>query len=121
LQLKLSTSGTELNFGAQELFIQQLQDEIERLNKKLQDNSRNANSFYDGFTVESSYAKEIDDYKQKLKIASKHISQLLQDKHQLIEMSNQLKAEFSREKRKYIHKPFRFYKSNRIECFTCLK
>lgn len=32
LKLKLSTSGTQLNFGAQELFIQQLQDEIKRVN-----------------------------------------------------------------------------------------
>lgn len=39
MKLKLSTSGTQLNFGAQELFIQQLQDEIKRvsgLNQQLQ-------------------------------------------------------------------------------------
>ena len=39
LKIKLSTSGTQLNFGAQELFIQQLQDEIKRvsdLNQQLQ-------------------------------------------------------------------------------------
>lgn len=39
LKLKLSSSGTQINFGAQELFIQQLKDEIERLsgvNQQLQ-------------------------------------------------------------------------------------
>ncbi len=39
MKIKLSTSGTQLNFGAQELFIQQLQDEIKRvsgLNQQLQ-------------------------------------------------------------------------------------
>jgi hypothetical protein len=97
--LKLSTSGTELNFGAQELFIQQLQDEIDRLNKKLQ--AKNQTNFYDGSTnIESNCVREIDGLKQKLKAASKHLSQLLQDKHQLIEMSNQLKAELNREKRR---------------------
>ncbi len=95
----MSTSGTELNFGGQELFIQQLQDEIDRLNKKMQVQSQ-ANNFYNTVSIESNCLNEIDDYKQKLKAASKHISQLLQDKHQLIEMSNQLKAELNREKRK---------------------
>lgn len=43
LKLKLSSSGTQLNFGAQELFIQQLQDEIKRLsdlNQQLQIKTR---------------------------------------------------------------------------------
>lgn len=43
LKLKLSTAGTQLNFGAQELFIQQLQDEIKRLsdvNQQLQVRAR---------------------------------------------------------------------------------
>lgn len=41
--MKLSTAGTQLNFGAQELFIQQLQDEIKRLsgvNQQLQIRAR---------------------------------------------------------------------------------
>ena len=43
LKLKLSTSGTQVNFGAQELFIQQLQDELKRLsgvNQQLQIRAR---------------------------------------------------------------------------------
>jgi hypothetical protein len=99
--LKLSSSGTQINFGGQELFIQQLQDEIQRLNEKLlsQHDSSNFRSV-DGVTVnEMNYIKEVKDLKGKLKSLAKTLSQLIHEKQQLIEMSNQLRAELERTRR----------------------
>ena len=173
--MKLSTSGTQLNFGAQEIFIQQLQDEIKRLsalNQQLQIKARQqyhellrehqnsaANMKYnaiqkgkktspssnttsrsgcgeespsasfststespDDFSSHVDYnapastlnqinsKKEITSLKMKLKAAAKFISQLIQEKEHLIEMSNQLRGELNRIKckdffllRKQIH------------------
>ena len=116
LKLKLSTSGTELNFGAKELFIQQLQDEVKRLgglNSQLQVKSRqqhhqamrdrqNASQYEEvaaGPSVnELMKSKEIDGLKSKLKKAAKFISHLIQEKEHLIEMSNQLRGELNRVK-----------------------
>lgn len=95
----MSSTGTQINFGAQELFIQQLQDEIERLNKKiLSQNNINSNAIGgDGITInELNYIKEIKNLKSKLKTLAKHVSQLIQEKQQLIEMSNQLRAELDK-------------------------
>jgi len=109
LKMKLSTSGKQLNFGAQELFIQQLQDEIERLNKKLLSNlSANksaggvgGDALVGGATInEINYMKEVEALKTKLKCAAKHISQLIQEKQQLIEMSNQLRGEMQKLKQR---------------------
>ena len=158
LKMKLSTSGTQLNFGAQEIFIQQLQDEIKRLstlNQQLQikarqqyhellrehqnsaanmqhsnQNNKTNQSNHIISTLRSSYCdesstnsssttcsesiddfnshksaptlsmlnskKEIETLKTKLKTAAKFISQLIQEKEHLIEMSNQLRGELNR-------------------------
>lgn len=113
LKLKLSTSGTELNFGAKELFIQQLQDEIKRLgglNSQLQIKARqqhhqamrnHQNEYCEDDPSMPSISdimrsKEIDALKSKLKKAAKFISHLIQEKEHLIEMSNQLRGELNR-------------------------
>ena len=161
--MKLSASGTQLNFGAQEIFIQQLQDEIKRLstlNQQLQIKARqnyhellreqqnmnatiqlansktlkknhqtiNSTSFNDETTSSSSSSsndtefmhgfnkhqspqstlnelnskKEITTLKTKLKTAAKFITQLIQEKEHLIEMSNQLRGELNQIKCKEI-------------------
>lgn len=116
LKLKLSTSGTQINFGAQELFIQQLQDEIKRvsnLNKQLQIKARqqhhelmreNLSSISDKREVDSNMKivnevalkKEIDNLKSKLKTAAKFITQLVGEKERLIEISNELRGKLKR-------------------------
>lgn len=100
LKLKLSSNGTQINFGGQELFIQQLQDEIQRLNEKLINRSDNSGKV-DGVTInEIEYMKEIKSLKGKLKGLAKHLSQLIHEKQQLIEMSNQLRAELDKTRSK---------------------
>jgi len=119
LKLKLSTSGTQLNFGAQELFIQQLQDEIKRLttlNQQYQiklrqqnhlnlrnqqhtssSNDSGSSGVANGPSLnEISSNKEIENLKSKLKSAAKYIAHLIQEKEHLIEMSNQLRGELNR-------------------------
>ena len=116
--MKLSTSGTNLNFGAQELFIQQLQDEIKRLSKlnaQLQIKARQ-NHHQDMREKQNDFErinelnepsggpsindlvriKEIEGLKSKLKSAAKFISHLIHEKEHLIEMSNQLRGELNR-------------------------
>jgi len=162
--MKLSTSGTQLTFGAHEIFIQQLQDEIKRLstlNQQLQIKARqnyhellreqqnmnatiqlsnskmmkknhtvaqSSSSFNDESNSPSSSSssssndndyinrpssssqstlnelnnkKEITNLKGKLKQAAKFISQLIQEKEHLIEMSNQLRGELNQIKCKF--------------------
>ena len=120
LKLKLSQSGTHLNFGAQELFIQQLQDEIKRLGqlnsqlliksrqqhhesmRELQDKeSTNNTQKSDPLLNELVIKKEIISLKSKLKSAAKFISHLIQEKEHLIEMSNKLRGELNRIKCKF--------------------
>ena len=109
--MKLSTHGTQLNFGAQELFIQQLQDEIGRLNKVNQQLIIKMRQLQHQIMREkqSSIEKDedsdfVDDYKEadklkaKLKSAAKFITNLIQEKEHLIEMSNKLRGELNRMK-----------------------
>ena len=99
--MKLSSSGTQINFGGQELFIQQLQDEIQRLNEKLINKSDRDGGKVDGVTVtEIGYVNEIKSLKGKLKSLAKHLSQLIHEKQQLIEMSNQLRGELEKSRSK---------------------
>jgi hypothetical protein len=165
--MKLSTSGTQLNFGAQEIFIQQLQDEIKRLstlNQQLQikarqnyhellreqqnmnatiqlanskilkknnqtidstssndettsSSSSNETEFMHGFNKDQSTQltlnelnskKEITTLKTKLKTAAKFITQLIQEKEHLIEMSNQLRGELNQIKCEEIYFSVKF-------------
>ncbi len=118
LKMKLSTSGTQVNFGAQELFIQQLQDEIKRLSKvnsQLQmktrqshhqalRNKQEAGEFKEEIGEKKELLsfddlvklKENEELRLKLKSAAKFISHLIHEKEHLIEMSNQLRGELNR-------------------------
>lgn len=128
LKLKLSSNGTQLNFGAQELFIQQLKDEIKRLsslNQQLQIKARQQHhqmlrnhqeNTESGLEIKENLKsnddpslsinkitnnKDIELLKQKLKSAAKYITHLIQEKEHLIEMSNQLRGELNRIKCKF--------------------
>lgn len=129
LNLKLSTHGTQINFGAQELFIEQLKGEIKRLstlNQQLQIKARQLNhqllriqqenqnssktsrvknnehvidseEISDEYTEDIlAFKKENENLKIKLKTAAKFITNLIQEKEHLIEMSNQLRGELNR-------------------------
>ncbi|CAF0791557.1 unnamed protein product [Brachionus calyciflorus] len=126
LNLKLSTSGQTINFGAQELFIEQLKEEIKRisnLNQQLQIKARQLNhenlrlkqaeqkSKKENVIDESdeetedeeidnlmNNKKEIESLKNKLKTAAKYINNLIEEKEHLIELSNQLRGELNRVK-----------------------
>ena len=105
-----------MNFGAQELFIQQLQDEIKRLtglNQQFQIKARqlahqnlrnqqqqevshkNEGDNNRPSLNEITSGKEIENLKSKLKSAAKYITHLIQEKEHLIEMSNQLRGELN--------------------------
>lgn len=89
LKVELAEKRPELNFGAQELVIQQLQDEILNLRK----GATNALTADIAATNNSSPVQEL---KSKLKLAAKHIAQLAKERQQLIEMGNKLRAELNK-------------------------
>ena len=117
--MKLSTSGNHINFGAQELFIQQLQDEITRI-KKLNDQlvvksrqlhhellrerqSKQLDSLVDQECGSSS--EQIDPardavqaLKSKLKKAVFCLDEMSREKARLIDANNQLRGELNRVK-----------------------
>ncbi|BFZ03196.1 hypothetical protein BsWGS_06235 [Bradybaena similaris] len=93
LKLELSESNPTINFGAQELYIQQLQDELTQLRKRTTafDNS-------DFNNISSKYASLGDcasstDLRLKLKSAAARIIQLSRENQQLTESNNRLRAE----------------------------
>jgi hypothetical protein len=146
LKIKLSMSGTQLNFGAQELFIQQLQDEIKRLSalnqqsqikireqqhhlmrevqfassttnnkdnktnyissKSCSESDKQKNNSFLNKKIKNDNANQFEAKSEneklriKLKTAAKFINSLIQEKEHLIEMSNQLRGELNRIKRK---------------------
>ncbi|KAK2180134.1 hypothetical protein NP493_458g04063 [Ridgeia piscesae] len=92
LKMELASDRPTVSFGAQELLIQQLQDEVKRLLKCQQmtfsDDSTTATR---GQGVTSNAA--MAEMHKKLRQAAKHISQLTREKQQLIEMGNRLRGE----------------------------
>ncbi|KAK3090504.1 hypothetical protein FSP39_012356 [Pinctada imbricata] len=88
LKMELAEKRPELNFGAQELVIQQLQDEIMSLRQ--------------GGLPSASLSKPQDtnstvrELQQKLKTAARHIAQLAKERQQLIEMGNRLRADMKK-------------------------
>ena len=125
LNLNLSSCGQVINFGAQELFIEQLKEEIKRLsdlNQQLQIKSRQLN--HENLRLRQSKSngrenviddsdsdhghdqadsiiknrQEVDALKKKLKTAAKYINSLIEEKEHLIELSNQLRGELNRVK-----------------------
>ena len=72
-----------------ELLIQQLQDEILNLRKGAMQN----------LTADTSATNDnsaVQELKNKLKLAAKHIAQLARERQQLIEMGNKLRAELNK-------------------------
>ncbi|XP_076459611.1 coiled-coil domain-containing protein 57-like [Babylonia areolata] len=91
LKLELAEKRPAVNYGAQELVIQQLQDELNSLRQRgvsagfnLPDGKGGAG----GIGTDSAPA-----LRAKLQQAAKHIAQLVKEKQQLLELSNKLRAE----------------------------
>ena len=86
LKIDLSQKRPPINYGAQELMIQQLQDEIKHLRgvggdlSVGSDNSKPANV-------------QVKNLQQKLKGAAQKITELAKERQQLIEIGNKLRAE----------------------------
>ncbi len=104
-----SSSGTAINYGAQELFIQQLKDEIERitrLNHQLQHKAREQHHQLQRAQQHTALVMPIgelaDDeenaheWRARLRVASKYITQLIGEKEHLIEMSNSLRGQLNK-------------------------
>jgi chromosome segregation ATPase len=89
LKLDVSEARPMVNFGAQELFIQQLQDEIQNLRQQIQGNEP---LLTDLPASHSGQGQVITQLQRKLKAAAKQIKQLSKEKEQLIAMGNRLRA-----------------------------
>lgn len=91
MKMDLADKRPGVNFGAQELVIQQLQDEISRLK---QQGSHVTTS--GPMKKQSSSNVHVEELQEKLKSAAKHIAQLAKERQQLIEMGNRLRAELKK-------------------------
>ncbi|CAF3391432.1 unnamed protein product [Rotaria sp. Silwood1] len=109
LERKLSEAKLELagrtplfNYGGQEILIQQLQDEIERLTKKFSEvrpklNINNGDTNDDGVNVTEVLLKqENEQLKRRLEQANSRIQTLIRDKERLLEISNNLRSQLNR-------------------------
>ncbi|CAF0740218.1 unnamed protein product [Rotaria sordida] len=102
LERKLSEAKLELagrtplfNYGGQEILIQQLQDEIERLTKKSSEGRPKPND--DGINVTEVLLKqENEQSKRRLEQANNRIQTLIRDKERLLEISNNLRSQLNR-------------------------
>ncbi|XP_046573024.1 coiled-coil domain-containing protein 57-like isoform X2 [Haliotis rubra] len=94
MKMEISERRPAVNFGAQELVIQQLQDEILRLKQK----GSGITSTMDSIGMEDRQGEttQVSELRAKLKQAVKHISQLAKEKQQLIEIGNRLRAELKK-------------------------
>ncbi|XP_033742493.1 coiled-coil domain-containing protein 57-like isoform X2 [Pecten maximus] len=91
LKLDMADKRPTVNFGAQELMIQQLEDEISRLRQQAPELEGSVDLGPKGH-IKGSTA----DLQHKLKVAAKHIAQLAKEKQQLIEMGNRLRADLKK-------------------------
>ncbi|KAI0229606.1 Coiled-coil domain-containing protein 57 [Lamellibrachia satsuma] len=99
LKMELASGRPTVSFGAQELLIQQLQDELKRLLKCHQevisgDSLTDTGQATRGHGLTTNMA--MADMHKKLRQAAKHISTLTREKQQLIEMGNRLRAELNK-------------------------
>ncbi|CAF2055912.1 unnamed protein product, partial [Rotaria magnacalcarata] len=101
-KLELAGRTPLFNYGGQEILIQQLQDEIERLTKKYSElrpklNDNNGNSNDDGINVTEVLLKqEIEQLKRRLEKTNSRIQILINDKERLLEISNHLRSQLNR-------------------------
>ncbi|CAF1323306.1 unnamed protein product, partial [Didymodactylos carnosus] len=88
------------NYGGQEILIQQLQDEIERLTKRfteLRPHLNNENDDPAGKRItDILLQQENDQLKRKLEQATKYIKTLVSDKERLLEISNHLRSQLNK-------------------------
>ncbi|CAF3498701.1 unnamed protein product [Adineta steineri] len=108
LERKLSEAKLELagrtplfNYGGQEILIQQLQDEIERLTKKYSEVrpklNNNGDSNDDGINVtQVLLQQENEQLKRRIEQSNTRIQTLIRDKERLLEISNHLRAQLNR-------------------------
>ncbi|XP_067671855.1 coiled-coil domain-containing protein 57-like isoform X2 [Haliotis asinina] len=94
MKMEISERRPPVNFGAQELVIQQLQDEILRLKQKGSGMTSTMDSI--GMEDRQGETTQVSELRSKLKQAVKHISQLAKEKQQLIEIGNRLRAELKK-------------------------
>ncbi|XP_060556177.1 coiled-coil domain-containing protein 57-like [Ruditapes philippinarum] len=90
LKIQLAEKRPGINFGAQELLIQQLQDEIMSLKK--QGAEFMSNEHDDGRHGQNK-GSQVQALQQKLRNAARKIMELAKEKQQLIEMGNKLRSE----------------------------
>ncbi|XP_013420877.1 coiled-coil domain-containing protein 57 [Lingula anatina] len=90
LKVDLAQKTPGINYGGQELMIQQLEDEIKRLQNKLA--GRPDPMIPDQPIRGPAEGATVDQLRSKLKQAAKHITQLAKEKQQLIEVGNRQRA-----------------------------
>ncbi|CAF1294512.1 unnamed protein product [Adineta ricciae] len=103
LERKLSEAKLELagrtplfNYGGQEILIQQLQDEIERLTKKYADVRPKLTNDDNGIDVSQVLLQqENDQLKRRLEQSNIRIQTLIRDKERLLEISNHLRSQLN--------------------------
>ncbi|CAF1295365.1 unnamed protein product [Adineta ricciae] len=103
LERKLSEAKLELagrtplfNYGGQEILIQQLQDEIERLTKKYADVRPKLTNDDNGIDVSQVLLQqENDQLKRRLEQSNVRIQTLIRDKERLLEISNHLRSQLN--------------------------
>ncbi|PAA90139.1 hypothetical protein BOX15_Mlig003830g1, partial [Macrostomum lignano] len=81
----------EVNFGAQELYIQQLQDEI----AGLRDRMRAKQLYGDDEAEAGNESEQVSRLRAKLKMAANQIKKLAQENQALVDLSNRLRAELN--------------------------
>lgn len=94
LKLQLAEKRPGINYGAQELLIQQLQDEIMNLKNHGADFTTSLNQGDEG--QGQNKGSQVQALQQKLRNAAKKITELAKEKQQLIEMGNKLRAELKK-------------------------
>ncbi|CAG5122366.1 unnamed protein product [Candidula unifasciata] len=94
LKLEFSESNPTINFGAQELYIQQLQDELAQLRKRATAfDISDLNNIGSKFASLDDGSASSSDVRHKLKMAAARIIQLARENQQLTESNNRLRAQ----------------------------
>ncbi|XP_064640433.1 coiled-coil domain-containing protein 57-like isoform X2 [Lineus longissimus] len=92
MKLQMAQRNPSINYGAQELVIQQLHEELERLRRHHAGQDSQL-GFDASFKSVGHGITQVTQLRGKLKMAAKHISQLAKEKQQLIEVGNRMRAE----------------------------
>ena len=103
-KLELAGRTPLFNYGGQEILIQQLQDEIQRLTKEFARHPKtNDDGHHDGLDVNQILLQqENEQLKRKIDQLNQRIQTLIRDKERLLEISNNLRAQLHRRDGKMI-------------------